>query len=311
MLFPNYLSFAYREGVTPKRHLKISRTRNRNRTDPARALGMKIKQLVSLVVAIVAATLGTTWAAGHGGGGGAGGFVAGGGGGHVGGSAGHVGGAGGIRSGGPGFRSGPYYYSRGMRFANSGAGQLRAPVRQSPSNTITRPGTNNSPAHQLQASGQRPGFNSMMAHVAERHSGNWHNDWDRRHAHFEHNRFFVFIDGFWCGLDPGFFPWDYYPYYAYDYYPYDYYPGYYADVEPNYYNENVYSNEPMRDPTVSAVQTELTQLGYYNGPVDGIFGPTTRDAVAKYQIEKKLEVTGSLSAQTLESFRLPEPTRAS
>ena len=37
----------------------------------------------------------------------------------------------------------------------------------------------------------------------------WHGDWDRRHAHFEHGRFFVFIDGFWCGLDTGFYPWDY------------------------------------------------------------------------------------------------------
>jgi peptidoglycan hydrolase-like protein with peptidoglycan-binding domain len=64
----------------------------------------------------------------------------------------------------------------------------------------------------------------------------------------------------------------------------------------------------MRDPTVSAVQTELTQEGYYNGPVDGIFGPLTRDAVAKYQIAKHLEVTGSLSAQTLQSFGLPQAT---
>ena len=267
---------------------------------------MKTKQLVSLVVAITAATLGTTWAAGHGGGVGAGGFV-GGGGGHVSSGGGRVGGAGGARVAGPGFRSGPYYYSRGTHFANQGAGQLRAPIRRSPSITSMQRGTNSSTARQLQTPGQRRGFNSIMAHVAERHGGNWHNDWDRRHAHFEHNRFFVFVDGFWCGLDPGFFPWDYYPYYAYDYYPYDYYPGYYADVEPNYYNGNVYSNEPMRDPTVSAVQTELTQLGYYGGPVDGIFGPTTRDAVAKYQIDKKLEVSGSLSAQTLESFGLPQP----
>jgi hypothetical protein len=53
-----------------------------------------------------------------------------------------------------------------------------------------------------------------------RHDANWHGDWDRRHAHFDHGRFFVFIDGFWCGLDSGFFPWDYLPYYANDYYPY-------------------------------------------------------------------------------------------
>lgn len=272
---------------------------------------MKTKQLVSLVVAITAVTLATTWAEGRGGGGGAGGFVAGGGGGHVGGGGGRVGGAGGVRPAAPGFHSGPYYYSRGMRFANPGTGQSRALVRRSPSTTSMQRGMNNSATRQLETPGPRPGFNSIMAHVAERHGGNWHNDWDRRHAHFEHNRFFVFIDGFWCGLDPGFFPWDYYPYYAYDYYPYDYYPGYYADVDPNYYNDNVYSSEPMRDPTVSAVQTQLTQLGYYGGPIDGIFGPTTRDAVAKYQIDKKIEVTGSLSAQTLESFGLPQPATAS
>jgi hypothetical protein len=112
---------------------------------------------------------------------------------------------------------------------------------------------------------------------------------------------------YWCGLDDGFFPWDYYPYYAYDYYPYDYYPGYYADTEPYYYDEGVYSNTPMVDPTVTAVQTQLTQQGYYNGPVDGIFSPLTRDAVANYQIAKHLDVTGSLSAETLQSFGLPQP----
>jgi hypothetical protein len=152
----------------------------------------------------------------------------------------------------------------------------------------------------------RPTFNG---HVAERHSAaSWHGDWDRRHMHFDHGRFFVFDDGFWFGLDPGFFPWDYYPYYAYDYYPYDYYPGYYADVEPYYYNEGVYSDEPVRDQTVATVQTDLTQQGYYSGPIDGIYGPSTRDAVAKYQIAKNLNVTGSLSADTLKSLGLPPVT---
>ena len=153
----------------------------------------------------------------------------------------------------------------------------------------------------------RPAFNGRMGHIAERHDSNWHRDWDRRHAHFFHNRFFVFDDGFWFGLDAGFFPWDYYPYYAYDYYPYDYYPGYYADAEPYYYDNGVYSSTPVPDSTVNAVQTELTQLGYYHGPVDGIYGPLTRDAVAKYQIDKQLDVNGSLSAQTLQSLGLPQP----
>jgi hypothetical protein len=164
----------------------------------------------------------------------------------------------------------------------------------------------NSMARQSRTSG-RNAFNRGMNHIAERHDANWHSDWDRRHAHFFHNRFFVFDDGFWFGLDPGFYPWDYYPYYAYDYYPYDYYPGYYADSGPYYYDNGAYSSRPMRDPTVNAVQTQLKQQGYYNGPVDGIFGRQTRDAVAKYQIDKHLDVTGSLSAQTLQSFGLPQP----
>src|SRR6266853_671581 len=145
------------------------------------------------------------------------------------------------------------------------------------------------------------GLNGRRDHIAERHDGNCHRDWDRRHAHFFHNRFFVFDNGFWFGLDAGFYPWDYLPYYAGDYYPYDYY----TDVQPDYNtapaddNTAPANDAPVADTTVQAVQTELTQLGYYNGPVDGIFGPTTRDAVTKYQIDKQLDVTGSLSPDTL------------
>jgi len=251
---------------------------------------MRTKRLVSIIGSALLVLSPTAWAADHAGGGGGGGDRAeGGGGGGGGGSGGHAEGggdradgegarpSGGFRGGGPGFRSG---FSRGM--TNSAMRQSRTFGRAE--------------------------FNRRIAsHIAERHDANWHSDWDRRHVHFDHHRFFVFVDGFWCGLDPGFFPWDYYPYYAYDYYPYDYYPRYYADVEPNYYSDNTYSNEPMSDPTVTAVQTQLTQLGYYSGPVDGIFGPTTRDAVAKYQIANNLDVTGSLSADTLQSLGLPQP----
>src|SRR6266567_3375934 len=163
------------------------------------------------------------------------------------------------------------------------------------------------------------GLNGRTDHIAERHPANWwHRDWDRRHAHFDHGHFFVFADGFWCGLDAGIFPWDYLPYNAGDYYPYDYY----TDVQPydntapaNDYPYDYYTGgqpddntapadgSPAADTTtVQAVQTELTQLGYYNGPIDGIFGPTTRDAVAKYQMDKQLDVTGSLSPDTLQSL---------
>jgi hypothetical protein len=121
-------------------------------------------------------------------------------------------------------------------------------------------------------------------------------------VHYHRGHFFVFIDGFWFGLDNGFFPWDYLPYYAYDYYPYDYYP---AGVGSEAATEPVY-NAQVADPAVQAVQTQLAQLGYYGGPVDGIFGPATRDAVARYQIAKQLTVTGSLSPDTLQSLGLPQ-----
>ena len=62
---------------------------------------------------------------------------------------------------------------------------------------------------------------------------------------------------------------------------------------------------PVADPTVQVTQERLAQLGYYNGPVDGIFGPTTRDAVGKYQIDNQLDVTGSLSPDTLQSLGVP------
>jgi len=266
---------------------------------------MKTKRIFTIIGLSLLALSQPTWAAGHGGGGG--GFVGGGGGGHFGGGGGHFGGGAASHPGGRGFSGGPpaYFYSRGTHFATSPVRQSQAPVQQSPSSVRPGRGTTNSPTQQARTFA-RPTFNG---HVAERHNAtSWHGDWDRWRAHFDHDRFFVFDDGFWFGLDPGFFPWDYYPYYAYDYYPYDYYPGYYADVEPYYYNEGVYSNTPMRDPTVATVQTELTQQGYYGGPVDGIYGPATRDAVAKYQIAKHLDVTGSLSPDTLQSLGLPQIT---
>src|SRR5438552_8320591 len=267
---------------------------------------MKTKRIFSLMGATLLALGPTVLAAGHGGGGGfgGGGFA---GGGHFGGG----GGFGGGRPGGGAFHSSArgfgggrpaYFYSRGMHFAQPSTGQFRSAGHMVRSSGRTNRGITNSPTHSAQPS-QRATLNGRTDHISERHSAaNWHSDWDRRHSHFFHNRFFVFDDGFWFGLDPGFFPWDYYPYYAYDYYPYDYYPGYYADVEPYYYNEGVYSDTPAADPNVTAVQNGLAKLGYYHEPVDGLYGRATRDAVAHYQNDHHLAITGTLTTQTLQSL---------
>jgi hypothetical protein len=136
-----------------------------------------------------------------------------------------------------------------------------------------------------------------------------HRDWDRRGAHFFRGHWWCFDGGVWIGLDAGYYPWDYYPYYAYDYYPYDYYPGYYADVEPEYYSAGVPTSvDQYPDPNVTAVQADLTKLGYYHGAIDGLFGRDTRDALARYQTDHHLAVTGTLTTETLRTLGVSQVT---
>src|SRR5437763_10396132 len=234
---------------------------------------MKKLRLLSLVGITSIALTHAAWAGPHGGVGG--GFGGGGfsGGGHVGGGggrAGPVGGGGGFRGSGVSF-GGARFSGGGRHFAGrTGMSGARPPVFSRPGRiTNSRPALSNvarnrgaisSSARPLRTVSQRGlNVNGRTDHIAERHDSNWHGDWDRRHAHFDHGRFFVFVGGFWCGLDDGYFPWDYLPYYADDYYPYDYY----ADSQS--YDNSV----PAPDATVQAVQTQLAQLGYYSGPVDG------------------------------------------
>jgi hypothetical protein len=153
------------------------------------------------------------------------------------------------------------------------------------------------------AMGQQTGLNGRTDHIAERHGSDWHRDWDHRRAYYENNRWYAFNGSDWIGLDAGYYPWNYYPYYTYNYYPYDYYVSAPDNVPPDY--QGTTAAAPAPDATVQTVQVELTQLGYYNGPVDGLFGPTTRDALASYQTSKGLTVTGSLSPDTLQSLGLP------
>src|SRR4030095_8548170 len=155
-------------------------------------------------------------------------------------------------------------------------------------------------------------------HASERHDGNWHRDWDQHHSHFHHNKVFVFIGGFWWGFDPWL-----YPYYAYDYYPsddygynpYNYSYGYPYDYSANpydYYNYAPYndddqaayagSGQSVANATVSAVQSELAKLGYYNGAIDGSLGDQTEAALARYQEDRDLSVTGTVDAATLQSL---------
>jgi hypothetical protein len=148
--------------------------------------------------------------------------------------------------------------------------------------------------------------------VFARHDGNWHGDWDRHHAHFDHGHVFVFTDGFWWGL----YPWDYYPYDAYGSYPSDYYGdpyGYndypydsydYNTQDPySYYNGYTGSGQSSNG-VVSSVQSQLTKRGYYRGTIDGVLGDQTEAAIARYQEDNDLSVTGVVTAATLQSLGL-------
>ena len=47
------------------------------------------------------------------------------------------------------------------------------------------------------------------------------------------------------------------------------------------------------------VQEQLARAGYYDGPIDGVLGPMTREAIAAFQAENGLAVTSAIDEPTL------------
>jgi hypothetical protein len=151
-------------------------------------------------------------------------------------------------------------------------------------------------------------------HAFDRHDSNWHRDWDRHRAHFDHGHVFVFVNGFWWGL----YPWDYYPYYGYGYgdYPYDSdgypddYGGYpydgteYSPSQAYSYYNGYTPSDTNSNGVVSAVQSKLASLGYYHAAADGILGDETEAALARYQQDQDLSVTGTVTAETVHALGL-------
>jgi len=154
--------------------------------------------MFNLIVGIATVALSPiTWAGSHGGPGGGhaggGGFHGEGGGFH---GSGNIGGGVGTRGGGVGFggtrsQSGVLSFEgTGTRFSSFGH----------PSHAQSQP-DNSSASRPVVARQPDQRFSNLRNHVVSQHGANWHNEWDRRHAHFHNGRFFVFIGDFWCGLD--------------------------------------------------------------------------------------------------------------
>jgi hypothetical protein len=114
-----------------------------------------------------------------------------------------------------------------------------------------------------------------------------------RDDHFFHhrNRFFFGFDFVAFG-----FPYWWYPdyYYPYDYASYDYSPVY----DYRYWYG-----------LATAVQTELARRGYYHGPIDGVMGSGSREAVRAFQRAQGLPVTGVVDPALLKALKLPPVPR--
>jgi hypothetical protein len=52
------------------------------------------------------------------------------------------------------------------------------------------------------------------------------------------------------------------------------------------------------------VQQQLASAGYYDGPIDGLLGPMTREAIAAYQADNGLAVTSAIDEPTLATLGL-------
>ena len=72
------------------------------------------------------------------------------------------------------------------------------------------------------------------------------------------------------------------------------------------YNAGDHDGQPSvgEGNTIIAVQQELTQLGYYHGPVHGQIGQETEKAIRWFQSVDKLSVTGQIDGPTLKALGL-------
>jgi hypothetical protein len=52
------------------------------------------------------------------------------------------------------------------------------------------------------------------------------------------------------------------------------------------------------------VQEQLARAGYYEGPIDGLLGPMTREAIAAYQANNGLAITSAIDEPTLATLGL-------
>ena len=75
-----------------------------------------------------------------------------------------------------------------------------------------------------------------------------------------------------------------------------------------FYDADCFSDEQQAEAVeqvtayTTTLQTELQQVGYYEGPIDGIYGPATVDAVKRLQADSDLTETGFVDRATAQAL---------
>src|SRR5882724_10003744 len=127
---------------------------------------------------------------------------------------------------------------------------------------------------------QGPQYEVYRSYHPERHDRRWYSSHYNR-VELIGGGYYYWNNGYW------------YPAWGYDssaeYYAYD---------APIYVGHRA---EPP-DRVIADVQAELQQMGYYQGEVDGLLGPLTRQALADYQADQGLVATAVIDEPTLESL---------
>ena len=118
---------------------------------------------------------------------------------------------------------------------------------------------------------------------------NYNRQWHPRSWWRSHYDRIIFVNNGWWYWNAGYwFPaWGYAPYvsFAFDGPIYGY-------------------NGLSPDQVTVNVQEQLAAAGYYDGPIDGVLGPVTREAIANYQADNGLAITSAIDEPTLATMGL-------
>jgi hypothetical protein len=113
---------------------------------------------------------------------------------------------------------------------------------------------------------------------------NYHRQWHDRSWWRSHYDRIIFVNNGWYYWNAGYwFPaWGYAPSVSY------------------VYDGPIYAyNGWTPDRVTVDVQEQLARAGYYDGPIDGVLGPMTREAIAAYQADNGLAITSAIDEPTL------------